>query len=50
MTPQEADPKLPASVGGPTVEAWVGQGLTTGTGALEGPPWCKHSSSPLTLP
>ena len=50
VTPQEADPKLPASVGGPPVEAWLGQGLTTGMGALEGPPWCKPSSSPLTLP
>ena len=41
VTPQEADPKLPASVGGPPVEAWLGQGLTTGMGALEGPPWHK---------
>ena len=49
VTPQEADPKLPASVGGSPVEAWLGQGLTTGMGALEGPPWCKPSSSPLTL-
>ena len=49
MTLQETEPKLPASVGGPHVEA--GQQGLTGTGALEDPPWHKPSwSSPLTLP
>ena len=44
--PQETEPKLPASVGGPAVEAWVG-----GRGALEGSPWCKPFwNSPLILP
>ena len=33
MTPQETEPKLPAS-GGPAVEVWVGGGQ----GALEGFP------------
>ena len=32
MTPQETEPKLPASVGGPPVEEWVGRGSPQGQG------------------
>ena len=46
MTP-ETEPELPASVGEPAVEVWVGGGQ----GALEGSPWCKPSwNAPLILP
>ena len=52
MTSQETDPKLPARVKGPPMEAWVSRGSSqTDTGTLEGPPWNKPSwSLPLTLP
>ena len=32
MAPQETEPKLPASVGGSPVEAWVGRGSLLGLG------------------
>ena len=32
MTPQETEPKLPASVGGCPVEAWIGRGSPQGWG------------------
>ena len=32
VTPQETEPKLPASVGGCPVEAWVGRGSQWGWG------------------
>ena len=52
VTPQETEPKIPASVGGPPLEALVGRDSPQGwTGELEGPPCNKSSGSlPLTLP
>ena len=32
MIPQQTEPKLPASVGGPLVEAWVDRGSPQGLG------------------
>ena len=32
VTPQETEPKLPASVGGPPVKEWVGRGSPQGRG------------------
>ena len=54
-TPEETEPKPPASAGGSPVEAWVGRGSPQGwalaAAVLEGLPWCKPSwRSPLTLP
>ena len=48
VTPQETEPKLPARVGGPPLEAWAQQGLSIRMGelaaaVLEGPPWNKPS-------
>ena len=40
MTPQETEPKLSASVGGPPVEVWVGRGSTPGR---------RHCKVPLGL-
>ena len=39
VAPQEAEPKLPAGVGGCPVQAWVGRALPQGRGQC--PPWCK---------
>ena len=35
MTPQETNPKPPASVGGPAVEAWVSRGSPQGQGCWQ---------------
>ena len=32
MSPEETEPKLPDSVGGPAVEVWVGRGSPEGWG------------------
>ena len=55
MTPQETEPKLPASVGGSPVEVWVSNGQHkdggTGSNRLGRYPWSKPSwNLPLTLP
>ena len=52
VTPQQTEPKIPASVGGPPLEALVGKDSPQGwTGELEGPPCHRSSGSlPLTLP
>ena len=55
VTPQETEPKLPASVGSASCRGMGQEELTTGMGVLaaagqKGPPWHKPSwSSPLTL-
>ena len=37
VTTQETEPKLPASVGGPPVEAWVSRGSPQGQGHWKDP-------------
>ena len=39
MTPQETEPKLPASVGGSPVEAWVSRGSPQGQGSWKQQSW-----------
>ena len=46
MTPQETEPKLFASVGGPPVEAWVGSDSPQGWGPGSSSPEA-HGLSPL---